>query len=114
MIRDEGRMVDGITSLHDGMDSGRAPSMISPGQTPYAENITMRGGYAKTRPGFKRVTFATSDDETAMLAARFQGAMFYNESDTVQHTIVVAGGNVYKTTPGSAIDDAWTVVDITN
>ena len=114
MIRDEGRMVDGITSLHDGMDSGRSPSMINPSQTPYAENITMRGGFAKTRPGFNRVTFDDTSTTTEMLEARFQGAMFYNESDTVQHTIVVAGGKVYKTTPGSAIDDDWTVVDITN
>ena len=54
-IVDKGRIVDGITSIEGGMDSGRSPSVINKNQCAYAGNVSFRGGYAKTRPTFRRI-----------------------------------------------------------
>ena len=104
-------MADGITILSGGMDSGRAPSVIDKNQCAYAGNISFRGGYAKTRSGFKRIQLATSAAATAFIEARFQGAAYFDYSDG--QLVAVAGGNTYKLTPQSS-GLAWDVADITN
>jgi hypothetical protein len=110
-ITDRGRMADGITVLNGGMDSGRAPSMLSTNQCAYAGNVTFRGGYAKTRPGFKRVSLATSAAATAFSGGRFQGATHFDYS--TGQLVAMVGGNSYKLTPPSSGSD-WDVTDITN
>ena len=77
MIADRGRLSDGFTTLVSGMDSGRkTPSSINSNQCSYSENITFRGGFAKTRPSFKRlkVKDATTDtsDAYAFLNNKFK------------------------------------------
>ena len=111
-ILEKGRMADGVMALAGGMDSGRSPALLPKTQVAYAQNVTFRGGYAKTRPSFERIPLATSDPATAMLAAKFQGSGYYEESNTAAHMIVVAGGNVYKLTPPTSGIN-WTVADIT-
>jgi len=113
MITDRGRLADGITSLSGGMDAGRSPAIIDKTQVPYAENVTFRGGFAKTRPAFRKLAFATSSAATAMLAARFQGAQYYEESSSYRFFIVVAGGDMYKLA-APASGEEWVVTDITN
>ena len=110
-IYDNGRMSDGITVLNGGMDSGRAPSMIANNQCAYAQNITFRGGYAKTRPGFKRIPLATSSAATAFSGGRFQGASYFDYS--TGQLVAQVGGNTYKLEPPSSGTD-WSVTDITN
>ena len=107
-IVDRGRLVDGITALDGGMDSGRSPSMIAPNQVQYAGNVAFRGGFAKTRPAYKRINvtgFSTA------AADKFQGCGYFDYSDG--QIIFVAGGNPYKIeTPSSGTD--WACSDITN
>ena len=113
-IREQGRLADGLTALSGGMDAGRNPSDIAKTQVAYAENITFRGGFARTRPAFRRIVFPSeSADALSMLAARFQGAHYYEESATYRFFIVVAGGSIYKLAP-PASGEEWTVTDITN
>jgi hypothetical protein len=104
-------MADGITTLNGGMDSGRAPSIISPNQCAYAGNITFRGGYAKTRPGFKRIPLATGAAATAFSGGRFQGATYFDYS--TGQLVAQVGGSTYKLEPPSSGTD-WVVTDITN
>lgn len=113
MINDRGRLADGIMSLNGGMDAGRSPAIIEKTQAPYAENVTFRGGFAKTRPAFRKLAFASSSAATALLAARFQGAQYYEESSSHRYFIVVAGGNMYKLA-APASGEEWAVTDITN
>lgn len=95
------------------MDAGRSPALIEKTQVPYAENVTFRGGFAKTRPAFRKLAFASSSAATALLAARFQGAQYYEESSSHRYFIVVAGGNMYKLA-APASGEEWVVTDITN
>ena len=111
-IRDTGRMSDGVMSLPGGMDSGRSPSLLPKTQVAYAGNVAFRGGYPETRPSFKRVQLTDGTDEDAFTPARFQGAGYFEKDSSNQHLIAVAGGNVYRITPGSGVP--WSVTDITN
>ena len=107
-IVDRGRLVDGITALDGGMDSGRSPNLIAPNQVQYAGNVAFRGGFAKTRPAYKRINvtgFSTA------AADKFQGCGYFDYSDG--QIIFVAGGNTYKIEPPSSGTD-WACSDITN
>lgn len=107
-IVDRGRLVDGITALDGGMDSGRSPNLIAPNQVQYAGNVAFRGGFAKTRPAYKRINvtgFSTA------AADKFQGCGYFDYSDG--QIIFVAGGNTYKIEPPSSGTD-WACTDITN
>lgn len=107
-IVDRGRLVDGITALDGGMDSGRSPNLIAPNQVQYAGNVAFRGGFAKTRPAYKRINvtgFSTA------AADKFQGCGYFDYEDG--QIIFVAGGNTYKIEPPSSGTD-WACSDITN
>ena len=107
-IVDRGRLVDGITALDGGMDSGRSPNLIAPNQVQYAGNVAFRGGFAKTRPAYKRINvtgFSTA------AADKFQGCGYFDYEDG--QIIFVAGGNTYKIEPPSSGTD-WACTDITN
>tara|TARA_R110002020_G_scaffold265840_4_gene480656 strand:- start:136 stop:1938 length:1803 start_codon:yes stop_codon:yes gene_type:complete len=98
------------------MDSGRSPSNIDPNQCAYAENISFRGGFAQTRPGFKRIQFASSAaasaiTETGGISSRFQGASYFDYG--TGQIVVVVNGASYKITPPTSGDE-WDVTDITN
>ena len=54
-VIDPQRISDGFISLERGIDAGKAPSMLPRNQASFAVNATMRGGFVKTRPGFKGV-----------------------------------------------------------
>jgi len=112
-IRDKGRMVDGITSIEGGMDSGRSPSMLNRNQCAYAGNVTFRGGYATTRPTFRRIPLASASSTPAstMTSNRFQGASYYNKGSG--YVVCQVYGNVYQLAPPSSGTE-WTVSDITN
>ena len=110
-INERGRKSDGVISMEGGMDGGLSPSLIQKNQCAYAENVSFRGGYAKTRPAFRRIPFESNAATTAMLAARFQGAGHYDEGG-VDHLIIVSGGKVYKVTPPSS-GEIWSVTDVT-
>lgn len=112
MILDSGRLSDGFTTLSGGMDSGRSPSSIAANQCSYAENATFRGGFAKTRPSFKRMKLTGSDAST-FLGGKFQGATWFTESDDEGYIIAVASGYVYQIEPPRTTA-GWLVTDITN
>ena len=107
-IVDKGRLVDGITALDGGMDSGRSPSTIAPNQCAYAGNVAFRGGFAKTRPAFKKVDITGG---STFEADKFQGCGYFDHSDG--QIIAVAGGNTYKFEPPSS-GSSWACTDITN
>lgn len=112
MIADSGRLADGLTTLVGGMDSGRSPSTIGAQQCSYAKNTTFRGGFAKTRPVFRRLRL-TGDGATQFLDDKFQGAQWFTDSDDSGYIIAVSGGNVYQLLPPRNVN-GWIVNDITN
>ena len=112
MINDSGRLADGFTTLYGGMDSGRSPSTIAPQQCSHASNVSFRGGFAKTRPVFKRLKL-TGTGAAAFVAGKFQGAEWFTENDDDGYIIAVASGYVYQIEPPRT-SDGWIVTDITN
>ena len=111
MIKDDGLVSDGLTALTGGMVSGRSPALLTPTQCSYAENISFRGGFAKTRPAFKRLAL-TGDGATAFKAAKFQGSHWFVADRDEGYIIAVAGGRVYKISPPET-GTAWDVTDVT-
>lgn len=89
------------------MDSGRSPSIIARTQFAYGGNITARGGYAKTRPGFQKVTLSGA---TSCLTSKFQGVDFFDYSNG--QLVMVAGGNTYTISPPVS-GSTWTITDVT-
>jgi hypothetical protein len=54
-VIDRQRISDGFLTLERGVDAGRAPNLLSRNQASFAGNVTVRGGYAKTRPAFVNI-----------------------------------------------------------
>ena len=114
MINDQNRVSDGFHALPGGMDSGKSPALLGPTECSYSENVSFRGGYAKTRPSYKKLNLASSSAATAFVGAKFQGATWFTEDDNEGYIIAVAGGNVYKIEPPLVEGNDWTVEDATN
>lgn len=85
---------DGFVSLESGMDSGRNPSLLPRNKYPYGENLTVRGGYPMTRPGFRQIKLLAGSAATAFGTAKFQGAVFYDAGNGA--LIAQAGGYLYR------------------
>lgn len=115
-VIDPQRISDGFISLERGIDAGKAPSMLPRNQASFAVNVTMRGGFAKTRPGFKGVSLTftggasedVKDMQDRFKEGRYQGSYNYrygNNSFIVAavsgfiHKIDVATGVVTDITP---------------
>jgi len=66
-VIDQQRISDGFITLERGIDAGKAPSMLPRNQASFAVNVTMRGGFAKTRPAFNNIplTFSATLPEEA-------------------------------------------------
>jgi hypothetical protein len=96
------------------MDSGKSPALLGPTECSYAENISFRGGYAKTRPAFKKLTFESSTAATAFTGAKFQGAHWFTEDADEGYIVAVADGLVYTIEPPLIAGAGWTVIDVTN
>lgn len=100
---DRQRISDGFITLERGVDAGKSPSMLPRNQCSFAVNVSMRGGYAKTRPEFSniRLTFtgATEPESLAVreiwATGRFQGA--YSYSHGPRDLIICAiGGHIFS------------------
>lgn len=97
MIVDSPQLVkDGVLTLEQGMSSGQAPTLIAKEQCAYAANATMRGGFAKNRPAFRKLILDSGAASTAWQAANFQGAAFYDLGDGQQTVIGMASGRLYQ------------------
>src|SRR5438105_12406859 len=49
-------LTDGMASALGGMNSGQEPSLLKPDELSYALNCTLRGGYPKSRPIYRKRT----------------------------------------------------------
>lgn len=55
-IYDKNRLYDGYSSAVSGQDAGKNPALIGQDQFAQLENCACRGGWLKTRPGFRKLT----------------------------------------------------------
>lgn len=79
MVRDKNIKRDGLLSALGGVDSGRSPALLSPDKIAFAINVTLRGGFPDTRPGFFQhaLSFDNAEKSAWFWERRLQGAFVY-------------------------------------
>jgi hypothetical protein len=114
------RITDGITNVLRGVNSGADPSLIGRNQLAFATNMTMRGGFAGTRPGRRKDTLDFQSDSSAeslWADGLFQGAHYFQPISTGEGQIVVSiSGRLFLIRPAQYA--AWSAkvqeITITN
>ena len=104
------RIVDGQISFEGGIDSGRVPTMNSPGfdtglkfnQLAWLTNGTVRGGGVNQRTGWKPLV------QNSNWPGIFQAAYMYEPSFADPYLIVMIGGRIYQV----RVDTDNSVVDL--
>jgi len=89
---------DGSLEFSGGQDAGRSPSIIQRNQVAAASNTSMRGGFLKPRPAWKKVSFEFVDTDVRTgfkTLGRFQHGSFFNGSDTPM-LLSSHGGRLFK------------------
>ena len=112
-VQDPKRMSDGFSSLEAGVNSGSNPTIIAENQVSFAVNVTMRGGFATNRPGFKQLIlrFASQDDMDWFEDHNVQGMGYYDPPNGTPVLIVSVGGRIFKVDPVKMM--GANVIDIT-
>lgn len=95
---DKDALYDGITVINGGMDGGNAPSTIGRSKVAFARNITFRGGYPETRPGFRRrpLSFEDASTEGHFEEALFQGAAPFEPYSGGKMLAAMIGGRLFR------------------
>lgn len=80
------------------MDSGRAPNVIGPGRVAFARNVTFRGGFPRTRPGWRKRPLAFADELTqaAFEDGLFQGAFGFDPFSGGQKLVASLSGRIFR------------------
>lgn len=101
MIKDPNRLVEGIESFIGGANSSVDPALLPPNQFSWSENISIRGGYPRSRPGFKFIK--------AIPNGVIQGASYFR-NPSVDELVTLINGRLYSLQP---TDPANPVLDVT-
>ena len=90
MIRDQNRVIEAIQSFIGGANSSLDPALVQPDQFSWGTNIRIRGGYPKTRPGFKFIG--------SLPGGKIQGAMYFpaTTGDVIAFSV---SGRIYTVDP---------------
>lgn len=87
-----------------GVNTDLDPFLLQPTQLSNAENVTLRGGFPASRPGFIRhlLTFSDSGLRDWWASRVWQGAATYNASQSDNFHLVIVGGRLFKVDPANA------------
>lgn len=94
------------------MDSGRAPSIIQKNQVAHAINLTFRGGFPTTRPGWKKLPLNFQSDATVQgyfEDGRFQCSEYFDPSNAEPELAVSISGRLFIV---RVADGTNTVLDV--
>jgi hypothetical protein len=94
-IADSTLLLEGQRDFSGGMDSSRAPNLISDNAVSRAVNVTFRGGTPTTRPGFRQLVLANADVEAnggldSFVNGLFQGGYYYQDRRTDRNPCVIS------------------------
>ena len=103
--------VDGFDAFPSGVDSGKAPNLLTRQQLSYATNCTVRGGFVKPRDGYRKINLTLNDDTISLSKVLFQGASFYQSDEGIGYLMAQIGGRTYQFAPDT--DRGATVFDRT-
>lgn len=86
MEKDPLRRTDGFITLEGGVDSGRSATLLQKNQMSWANNVTVRGGFAHPRLAYHQIL-----DGGVLPAGRFQHGAFFNGVTRPQIMCVISG-----------------------
>jgi len=99
MISDQNRLTEGMGSFLGGANSAVDPALISENQYSWGENIVVRDGFPKTRPGFKFIKL--------LPPGVVQGACYFtNRIRNTQDLVALINGKLYDLAPLEASTQA--------
>jgi hypothetical protein len=101
MISDQNRLVDGITSLIGGANSSVDPYLLPKNEFSWGVNVAIRGGFPKTRPGFKFVK--------AIPNGVIQGVCYF-KTPSFEQVVMMINGRLYNT---QITDPTAPILDVT-
>lgn len=101
---------DGFSTFSKGVNSGIAPNLLDHETLAYATNCTVRGGFVKPRPGYRKQNL-TLADSTIDMVTLFQGATYYLSDEGIGYLVALIGGRTYQFAPDT--DRGATVFDRT-
>ena len=103
---------DFISVLSGGQNSGVSPLLIEKTQAAFLLNISLRGGYAHTRPPVVKINLNFHGDNTLQSvfeSGYFQGAGYYRPDYGTESLIAQISGRLFLFTQGNS---GWDVTDI--
>lgn len=106
--------VDGFATMDGGVDSGIAPNLLPSNKLAYATNCTLRGGFIKPRPGYRKINLTLADSTINLSGVLFQGAIPipYLSDEGTSYLVAQIGGRTYQFAPDTG--RGATVFDRTN
>ena len=101
MINDPNRLMEGIGTFIGGANSSVDPALLSPNQYSWGVNVSVRGGFPRTRPGFRFIK--------ALPNGVIQGASYFKNNSSEQ-LMALIGGRLYDS---QVLDPEAAVLDVT-
>jgi len=89
---------DGQRTLEGGMNSGRDPTLLSPQECSYSNNVTFRGGFPSNRQIFQKRALTDAGQLAAFQSGLFQGAAIYDIDDGQDYIMAMVAGALYQIT----------------
>lgn len=99
MAQDPKKLLDGLSTVEGGVDTGKVPSLLFPNQLSTAVNCSLRGGFLRPRPGVNRVELVFDGNsilETRQKTGRFQVAGYYKPDSGPECIIASIGGRQFR------------------
>jgi hypothetical protein len=93
VIRDQNRVIEAVQSFIGGANSSLDPALILPDQFSWGTNVRIRGGYPRTRPGFRYIG--------SLPGGKIQGALYY-PSTTGDVIAFCVSGRLYTVNPAAS------------
>jgi len=84
----------GAATINDGLN----PSALNESEAAFAVNVSLRGGYPRTRPPFVRrhLSFPTDEVEAWFNTHNGQGGVIYNSAIETDFGVIAVGGRMFK------------------
>lgn len=100
---------DGIKVIDQGVDSGNAPNTIGRRRLAWAQNVSLRGGFPYTRPGWIKHTLTYESAGTqANFIGLWQGAGVFNPGPDLHALMPCISGRLFQVD----IDNGFLVKDV--
>lgn len=96
--RDPGTLPAWIVTLERGMSSALDPRLILPNQAALLVNLTVRGGFPRQRPGWKKIdlTYESEGQRRVAETGRFQGATFFQPRTGIPMLVSCISGRQFR------------------